>query len=260
MAQRPLKRSHAILIVAGLAALTTYNIVRVTREPPKFDTLSAHDVVLQDRVEVQHHTGRRSMRSPYAILKTDGARVTIENLCFLWHCELSPALVALHAGDHLRIWTSGNEIWQVNHDGELLLDYRQALAAHDRSATRQEWVYAALALALVAMIAWVFLRRRAPSTRRGVMVSTETAARGTAPVRLSFRIDGGKTVRSSSRSVTINQHALAGPLLERFQDAARRRDRDAMVAALVASGASETGARLTADAILAKPTHVVADS
>jgi hypothetical protein len=161
MAKRPLKRSHAILIIAGLAALTACNIVRVAREPPKFDALSSHDAVLQDRVEVQHYTGRRSMRGPYAILKIDGARATIENLCFLWHCELSPALAALHGGDRLRVWTSGNEIWQVNHDGELLLDYRQALDAHDRSATRQEWVYAALALALAATMAWVFLRRRA---------------------------------------------------------------------------------------------------
>lgn len=166
MPGRGLKRSHAILIAAGLVLLTGYNIVRVVRAPPRLDALSPRGVVLQDRVEVQHYTGRRSMRNPYAILRIGGARATIENLCFLWNCELSPQLAALRAGDHLRVWTSGSEIWQLDHDGELLLDYRQALDAHERSATRQEWVLAALAL--FATFAWVVLRRspKAASGRR----------------------------------------------------------------------------------------------
>jgi len=255
MPGRPLKRAHAILIAAGLVLLTGYNIVRVVRAPPRLDALSSHDVVLEDRIEVRQSTGRRSMRSPYAILRISGARATIENLCFLWNCELSPQLAALHAGDHLRVWMSGSEIWQLDHDGELLLDYRQALDAHERSATRQETVLGALALALFATLAWVLLRRRPAKAMSGIVpLPSPTMASGNAKFRMSFRLDSVRGVNvSGTRSFTVGQHALTGPLLERFQDAARLRDRDAMLAALVESGVAEATARLTVDAILADP-------
>jgi len=255
MPGRPLKRSHAILIAAALVLLTGYNIVRVVRAPPRLDALPSRDVVLEDRVEVRHATGRRSMRSPYAILKFGGARATIENLCFLWNCELSPQVAALSAGDHLRVWTSGSEIWQLNHDGELLLDYRQALDAHDRSATRQEWVLGGLALALFATFAWILLRRRPAKTTSAIVpLASPKIASGDAKFRVSFRLDGDRGVHvSGNRSFSVGQHALTGPLLERFQDAAHRRDRDAMLAVLADSGVAEGTARLTVDAIMADP-------
>jgi len=164
----------------------------------------------------------RQLKRSHAILEVGGARATIENLCFLWNCELSPQLAALHAGDHLRVWTSGSEIWQLNHDGELLLDYRQALDAHERSATRQEWVPGALALALFATLAWVLLRRRPAQATSDIVPSASSAiASGNANFCVSFRVDGGRGVHvSGNRSFTVGQHPVDDVLLDRFQEAA----------------------------------------
>lgn len=240
MANRTLKRSHAILIATMLVALAVFNLVRAPREAPKVDTLSSRDAVLQEPIVVEQATGRRSLRGPYAILKMNGTRATIENVCFIWDCRLSPALAALRAGDHVRVWMAGNRIWQLNHDGELLLDYRQALDAYRRSAVRQEWVLGALALGIVATLAWIALRRTA-----------RPAAKTTAPLRVSIRVNSRGGLPATS--TTVSRHALSGAVLERVREAARRHDRDAVIASLVAAGASDASAALTADAILADP-------
>jgi hypothetical protein len=194
------------------------------------------------------------MRSPYAVLNFDGKRATIENLCFLWHCALSPALAALDTGDRVRVWTDGNEIWQVNHDGELLLDYRDALEAHRRAATRQEWVNGAFLAALVAILAWLWWERRGPLARSGPDPSAGSGPRnsGRSSFAASSSLEADLRGPSTDAFVTPSPTRLAGAGLERFREARERRDRDAMVAALVQAGASEAAARMAVDALLAE--------
>jgi len=161
MANSTLKRSYAILIVTIVAAITLWRLATTTQDAPKLDTLASRDAVLTRPIRVQHESGRAS-RGVYAIVSTDPGAATIDNLCFLWNCTLPPAVAALRSGDRVRIWTSGMHIRQLNHEGELLLDYRQAVAAHRRSANRREWVFGGLALALVVIIGWAAMRSRKP--------------------------------------------------------------------------------------------------
>jgi len=58
---------------------------------------------------------------------------------------------------------------------------------------------------------------------------------------------------TTTTSLTTNQHTLEGPLLESFQDAARRGDREAMVAALVEGGAPEASGRQAVESLLSSP-------
>jgi hypothetical protein len=255
MGKRTLNRSHAILLAAALVALALYNLVRVMQAPPGFDALWLHDAVLDAPISVERHTGRRSMRSPYAILEVQGKHATIENLCFLWHCELPPALAALRAGDRVRIWIAGDEIWQLEYDGEHLLTYDQALDAHERAATRQGWVYGALALAMVAAIAWLRSRRQGPLAAGGFAATFDTApfVRRKALVRMPFRI-GGNGLHLPS--LKLDDRALATAGLERFREAASRHDREAMIAALVAAGVSDAAAQQVVDGLFAKTTGI----
>jgi hypothetical protein len=235
-----LKTPGLVLILTAVAGLAAFNVFDVTRDAPTFSELVAHDTVLQAPVQI-NPTGRRSIRGRYAIFDIDGERATVEEVCDVWDCRLPSPVQALHRGDHLTVWTAGHRIWQLNHEGEQLLDYRQAVDAHRRASFRKEWLVAGLIVAMLATLAFVLARRRRATESR--------SARG-APVRVSFRATSNQRVRVDSR--------VGGPLLdpaalERFQEAMRRRDRDAMVAALVEAGLSEASARHAADALLGDP-------
>lgn len=248
MANSTLKRSHAILIVTIVAAITLWRLAVTTQAPPTLDALASRDAVLTRPILVQHESGRAS-RGVYAVVSTDNGAATIDSLCFLWNCTLPPAVAALRSGDRVRIWTSGTHIWQLNHEGELLLDYQQAVAAHGRSANRQEWVFGGLALALVMIIGWAAMRRRKPRVTTSSTLPS-AVARGGFSLQLTKQSPARVT---TTTSLTINQHKLEGPLLERFQDAARRGDREAMVAALVEGGAPEPAARQAVESLLSSP-------
>jgi hypothetical protein len=234
--------------VSIVAAMTLWRLAVTTQAPPKFDALASRDAVLTRSILVQHESGRAS-RGVYAVVSTDSGAATIDNLCLLWNCTLPPAVAALRSGDRIRMWTSGTHIWQLNHEGELLLDYRQAVDAHDRSANRQQWVFGGLALALVVIIGWAAMRSRKPRA-----ASTLASPAAVAPGGFSLQLTKQAPARvTTTTSLTINQHKLEGPLLERFQDAARRGDREAMVAALVEGGAPEAAARQAVESLLSAP-------
>jgi hypothetical protein len=249
MANPTLTRSYAVLIVTLVAAITLWRLAVTTQDPPKLDTLASRDAVLTRPILVQHESGRAS-RGVYAVVSMDSGAATIDNLCFLWNCTLPPAVAALRSGDRIRIWTAATHIWQLNHEGELLLDYQQAVAAHRRSANRQEWVFGGLALALVVIIGWAAMRSR----KRRAASSTLASPGAVAGKRFSLQLTKQGPARvTTTTSLTINQHKLEGPLLERFQDAALRGDREAMVAALIDGGAPEAAARQAVESLLAAP-------
>jgi hypothetical protein len=226
-----------LLVVAGLAA---YNLFDVTREAPKFSELVEHDSVLQSAVQMQP-TSRRSIRGRYAIFDMDEERATVEEVCDVWDCRLPSPVQALHRGDHLTVWTAGHRIWQLNHDGELLLDYQQAVDAHRRAAVRKEEIIGGLLVAMLGSLTFVLVRR---GRRRNV------ATVGADPLRVSFYGNGNAPDRLGS---SVERRLLDPAALERFQEASRRHDRDAMVTALVEAGLSETSAGHAADALLGEP-------
>jgi hypothetical protein len=246
------KPAALLLLVVAVAALTVFNVIDVTRDAPKFSELVAHDALLQAPVEISS-TGRRTLRGRYAVFRVDGERDTVEELCDVWDCRLPAAVDALRSGDHLTIWTAGSRIWQLNHDGELLLDYQQAVDAHRRASVRKEGVGAFLVVAMLVALALVFVRRQ---RRQAPALSTRVPAPASAPpARIKWSIKAGKHVNVATH---VHTQALNGPALERFQDAAKRRDRDAMIAALVEAGLSESSAGHAADALLGDPHHLLA--
>jgi hypothetical protein len=229
-----------LLAVAGLALVNLYN---VTREAPKFSELVARDAVLRSPVEVESGS-RRSIRGRFAIFMLDGGRATVEELCDVWECRLPDNVKALQAGDHVTMWIAGRRIWQLNHDGELLLDYQQAVDAHHRASLRKETVVGFLTVAMLLALVFVFVRRRRVGTDTRAPLSV-TARRVRATVKWSFKVDKRVDVGMLAHTKT-----LSGPALDRFQEAAKRRDRPAMIAALVEAGLSEASAGHAADALL----------
>jgi hypothetical protein len=235
-----MKTPGLVLILLGVAGLAAYNLFDVTRAAPKFSELVEHDEVLQSAVQMQA-TGRRSIRGRYAVFDMDEERATVEEVCDVWDCRLPSPVKALHRGDHLTVWTAGHRIWQLNHDGELLLDYQQAVDAHRRASVREEAIVGGLVVGMVGLLTFVLVRRR---RRRDV------AAAGAERWRVSFRAKADTPIRLGS---SVRGRLLDPAALERFQEAARRRDRNAMVTALVEAGLSETSAGHAADALLADP-------
>jgi hypothetical protein len=238
---RPAKTAALVAIVLAVTGLTAFNLFDVARDAPKFSELVAHDEVLQSPVEIAKPSGRRPIRGLYAVFSMDGERATVEDVCYVWNCRLPQPIKALHRGDHLLVWSAGHRIWQLNHDGELLLDYDQAVAAHQRAATRKERVVGLLIAAMIGALSWVVVRRRrtlSASVRRNV------------PARVSFRVAGKGGLHLGTN---VHERVLSGPALDRFRDAAKRRDREAMIAALVEAGLSEASAGYAADALLADP-------
>lgn len=241
---RSAKAVALVAIVLAITGFTAFNLLDVTRDAPKLSELVAQDEVLQSPVEIAKASGRRSIRGLYAVFAMDGERATVEDVCYVWNCRLPQPVKALHRGDHLVVWSAGHQIWQLNHDGELLLDYQQAVTAHQRAATRKEWVVGVLIAATLTAFAWVVLRRRRTAS---------TPALRKMPARISFRVTETTGIRPGTQ---VHERVLSGPALDRFRDAAKRRDRDAMIAALVEAGLSEASAGYAADALLADPSSL----
>ncbi|HET9749368.1 MAG TPA: hypothetical protein VFS06_08720 [Casimicrobiaceae bacterium] len=232
-----MKTAGLVLILLAVAGLAAFNLFDVTRAAPAFGELVAHDEVLQSPVQMQS-TGRRSIRGRYAVFDMDEERATVEEVCDVWDCRLPSPVKALHRGDHLTVWTAGHRIWQLNHEGELLLEYRQAVDAHRRASVRKEWIVGGLLVAMLGALAYVLVRRQRRRELAGVSGDR---------LRVSFRVKGNARIRLHS---SVPGHLLDPAALARFEEAAKRRDRDAMVRALVEAGLSETSAGHAADALL----------
>lgn len=228
-----MKTPGLVLILLAVAGPATYNLFDVTREAPKFSELVEHDEVLQSAVQMQA-TGRRSIRSRYAVFDMDEERATVEEVCDVWDCRLPSPVKALHRGDHLTVWTAGHRIWQLNHEGELLLDYQQAVDAHRRASARKEAIVGGLLVAMLGLLTFVLVRRRLGAKRLRVSFPAKVDT----PIRLGSSVGG---------------RLLDPAALGRFQEAAVRRDRHAMVTALVEAGLSQTSAGHAVDALLADP-------
>jgi hypothetical protein len=244
MADQKKKSIGLFVLMAAIVAVAVLNVADLTRDAPRLDELVAHDAILQAPVETSS-TGRRSWRGRYAVFVVDGQRATVEELCDVWNCRLPDAVKALHPGAHLTLWTSGSRIWQLNHDGELLLDYRNAVEGHRKASTRKEAIGSFLIVALRVSLILAHRSRQRRKAAAANMPVPAARAPGSRSIKLSFTVD---------RRVNVGRHAhtqmLSGPALERFQEAAQRRDRAAMITALVEAGLSEASAANATDALL----------
>ena len=234
----------AVALLVGLAAL---NFVGVFARAPEFGELSSANVTLSKPIELIRPSGKGA-GGPWASVQADSLTGRIDNLCFLSECGLPAALSGLRTGDPVRLWMHGNRIWQVAQDGVVLLSYDQILGAYHRAAWRRGLVFGGLFIATMVVLGWIFLRRRQSVAARGMPKATT--------LRMSWRIGATRpSPPSDYRGMTVNERLVVAGLIDQFDSAARRRDRDAMIALLDEVGLSASTCAQTVELILGNPSH-----
>ena len=179
-------------------------------------------------------------------MQADTLSGRIDNLCFLSNCNLPAALAALRSGDRIQVWMHGDRVWQIAEGNTMLLAYDQVIDAYRRAAWRRGLVFGALFIATIAILGWIFVRRK--------QLAPADGARRTTSVQMSFRLGESRDgQRADSFGMTVNERLVVAGIMDQFERAARDRDREAMMALLTQAGLSASICAQTVDFILAHP-------
>jgi len=234
----------AILFIVGAAGV---KFVTLAQGPPAFDRLTFETRELAQPVTLIRPTGRGS-GGPWISVPLQDLGGRIEDACFLWDCRLPEDLTALKPGTSLKVWRHDAQIWQLVHADDVLLEYGQAVSAFEQMRLRRYLVFGPLALLSIGIFLLVLRRRNRAGggSRRSVKFSLRISTRRRPMATLDAGGQGG---------MTLNERLYSAGLLPEFENAVRRRDRDATIAALAKVGLSQAMAVWTADTVLANPEH-----
>lgn len=130
--------------VIGVLSLLAFSGLHYFLPPPSVDELRPVSGVLVGRVVV-HRPSKGGLWASFALRGTDATLdARINNYGFLWNCDDTPRLLQIESGAEITAWFTAKDIaertnalaWRIQHAGEELLTFDQALKAHQAQERR----------------------------------------------------------------------------------------------------------------------------
>ena len=138
----------AILTIGGVVGLA-YSFSILFWELPNRQDLR------EITASVSGPVGYRNTRGgAFAEITTSAYRGKIERLCFLWKCQLLPEIAALRPGTAITIWAKDDDIWQLSHDGKVLLAFESSEAAVAAQVRRGYLIFGSFLSLGIAFLIW----------------------------------------------------------------------------------------------------------
>jgi hypothetical protein len=118
-----------LLVLVGMGIL----LMSALNTPPALQQMMQVDVPLSGTIRVV----RGGRRGAYIAVPIGTMRGEVRQWCDRADCTIPARFAVLQPGSIVRVWLDGSAIWQLQHQGQLLVDYAKVRAEyqHQRRMT-----------------------------------------------------------------------------------------------------------------------------